>query len=192
MNLKWFLYRWCPLEKDSIVIIWIQWLYIPFFIRRNLYFFHKKPILNSILFIKADHPTPGSIDICLVTDDSLSDVVAHLESNGVVIEEGIVPRTGAAGPIRSVYFRDPDMNLIEISSYDTSSDEWMDDWRNFFIFFFFLIFFFNHFFLHQKKAAATVENIFSSNFIISFDSNFWSPSSNANQKGLAKLVYPDT
>ena len=69
---------------------------------------------------KANHPTSGSIDLCLITDDNLSDVVAHLEANGVVIEEGILPRTGATGPIRSVYFRDPDMNLIEISSYDLS------------------------------------------------------------------------
>ncbi len=66
---------------------------------------------------KAQNPTPGSADICLVTSSSLEDVIAHLTSCGVPIIEGPVERTGAQGPILSVYIRDPDMNLIEISNY---------------------------------------------------------------------------
>ena len=67
---------------------------------------------------KAAHPTPGSVDICLISAVPLSDVVAHLARSGVAIIEGPVERTGAQAPIRSVYFRDPDMNLIEVSTYD--------------------------------------------------------------------------
>jgi catechol 2,3-dioxygenase-like lactoylglutathione lyase family enzyme len=67
---------------------------------------------------KAGHPTPGSADICLISAVPLSEVIAHLTSCKVPILEGPVPRTGATGPIRSVYFRDPDQNLIEVSSYD--------------------------------------------------------------------------
>ncbi|WP_020660999.1 VOC family protein [Amycolatopsis benzoatilytica] len=66
---------------------------------------------------KAERPTPGSADLCLITADSLEQVVADLAAHGVAIEEGPVDRTGATGPIRSVYFRDPDRNLIEVSVY---------------------------------------------------------------------------
>ncbi|GAB3365396.1 VOC family protein [Amycolatopsis echigonensis] len=66
---------------------------------------------------KADRPTPGSADLCLITADSLEQVVDDLAAHGVPIEEGPVDRTGATGPIRSVYFRDPDRNLIEVSVY---------------------------------------------------------------------------
>jgi catechol 2,3-dioxygenase-like lactoylglutathione lyase family enzyme len=66
---------------------------------------------------KADHPTPGSADLCLITDTPLSEVVEHLGSSGVPIIDGPVLRTGAMGPIQSVYIRDPDGNLIEISVY---------------------------------------------------------------------------
>ena len=67
---------------------------------------------------KAAHPTPGSIDVCLIAAVPLAEVIAHLGRCGVAIIEGPVMRTGARGPIRSVYFRDPDMNLIEVSTYD--------------------------------------------------------------------------
>ena len=66
---------------------------------------------------KADRPTPGSIDLCLITSTPLSDVIAHLRRCEVAILEGPVDKTGATGPIRSVYFRDPDANLIEVSNY---------------------------------------------------------------------------
>lgn len=65
---------------------------------------------------KADRPTPGSADFCLITTTPIHEVVLHLESCGVRILEGPVPRTGATGPILSVYFRDPDLNLIEVSN----------------------------------------------------------------------------
>ncbi|MEO9135358.1 MAG: VOC family protein [Casimicrobiaceae bacterium] len=67
---------------------------------------------------KAAHPTPGSIDLCLITTGTLDAVVTHLGSCGVPIIEGPIVKTGATGPIRSVYFRDPDANLIEVSTYD--------------------------------------------------------------------------
>ena len=66
---------------------------------------------------KAARPTPGSIDLCLVTSTPLDDVVAHLRRCDVEIIEGPVAKTGATGAIRSVYFRDPDQNLIEVSNY---------------------------------------------------------------------------
>jgi catechol 2,3-dioxygenase-like lactoylglutathione lyase family enzyme len=66
---------------------------------------------------KAARPTPGSIDLCLITSTPLDDVVAHLRRCNVEIIEGPVAKTGATGPIRSVYFRDPDQNLIEVSNY---------------------------------------------------------------------------
>jgi catechol 2,3-dioxygenase-like lactoylglutathione lyase family enzyme len=67
---------------------------------------------------KARHPTPGAIDLCLVTLTPLAQVAAHLEACGVKIAEGPVARTGATGPITSLYFRDPDGNLVEVSNYD--------------------------------------------------------------------------
>ncbi|KAF4105305.1 glyoxalase domain-containing protein 5 [Onychostoma macrolepis] len=66
---------------------------------------------------KAKTPTPGSADLCLITKTPLTAVAAHLKACGVTIEEGPVDRTGAVGPIRSLYFRDPDHNLIEVSNY---------------------------------------------------------------------------
>ncbi len=65
---------------------------------------------------KAARPTPGSADLCFLTAVPLADVVAHLQSAGVAIVEGPVQRTGATGPILSVYFRDPDGNLIEVAN----------------------------------------------------------------------------
>jgi catechol 2,3-dioxygenase-like lactoylglutathione lyase family enzyme len=66
---------------------------------------------------KALAPTPGSADLCFIADRSIADVAAHLRARGVSIEEGPVERTGATGPIVSIYIRDPDQNLIEISNY---------------------------------------------------------------------------
>lgn len=66
---------------------------------------------------KARVPTLGSGDFCLIAGVPLDDVIAHLKKEGVAIEAGPVARRGALGPIRSVYFRDPDGNLIEVSEY---------------------------------------------------------------------------
>lgn len=66
---------------------------------------------------KAERPTPGSGDFCVITELPLEAVMRHLQANGVALEDGPVPRTGAIGPIRSLYLRDPDNNLVEIASY---------------------------------------------------------------------------
>lgn len=65
---------------------------------------------------KALRPTPGSADLCFLTGTAIDDVIAHLTAAGVAIETGPVRRTGARGPILSVYIRDPDRNLLEISN----------------------------------------------------------------------------
>lgn len=65
---------------------------------------------------KALKPVPGAIDVCFITDTPLEQVVAHIESCGVKIVEGPVPKTGATGPLNSVYIRDPDGNLVEIAN----------------------------------------------------------------------------
>ncbi|XP_071381359.1 glyoxalase domain-containing protein 5 [Centroberyx affinis] len=72
---------------------------------------------------KARRPTSGSADLCLITKTSLATVAAHLKVCGVEIEEGPVERTGAVGMITSLYFRDPDHNLIEVSNYSQSKSE---------------------------------------------------------------------
>lgn len=66
---------------------------------------------------KAKYPTPGSIDLCLITNTPLPEIKVHLKNCGVAIESGIVPRTGAMGAIASLYIRDPDGNLLEIANY---------------------------------------------------------------------------
>ena len=67
---------------------------------------------------KAERPTPGSADLCLIAQGPLDAVIAHLAACDVAILEGPVRRTGALGPITSVYFRDPDGNLVEVSCYE--------------------------------------------------------------------------
>ncbi|MFJ4054919.1 VOC family protein [Pseudomonas sp. NPDC089743] len=64
---------------------------------------------------KAHLPVPGALDLCFIASVSLEEVIAQLERQRWPIIEGPIQRTGATGPIRSVYVRDPDLNLIEIS-----------------------------------------------------------------------------
>lgn len=66
---------------------------------------------------KAHRPMPGSGDVCLVTSVPLAEVMAHLKACGVALIDGPVRRTGAVGTLLSVYFRDPDLNLVEVSNY---------------------------------------------------------------------------
>ena len=65
---------------------------------------------------KARNPAPGTADLCFITSTPLPEVIHHLQSCGIEIVEGPANRTGATGPIRSVYIYDPDGNLIEISN----------------------------------------------------------------------------
>ncbi len=66
---------------------------------------------------KASRPTPGSADLCFITSTPINDVVSEILQAGTPIVEGPVERTGATGEIMSIYIRDPDGNLIEISQY---------------------------------------------------------------------------
>jgi len=66
---------------------------------------------------KAKTPCPGSADLCFISATPVEKWQSFLLSKGVPVEEGPVQRTGAKGPIRSLYIRDPDGNLIEISNY---------------------------------------------------------------------------
>jgi len=65
----------------------------------------------------ADKPTSGSADICFVTSVPVPGVIAHLNSCGVRLVGGPVKRNGARGMMMSVYFRDPDLNLVEVANY---------------------------------------------------------------------------
>ncbi len=88
--------------------------------RRGLQFGRQK--LNLHLYgkefePKAQHPTPGSADLCFITSTPLDDVRRELGEKQIPIELGPVERVGAVGTLLSVYVRDPDLNLIEIANY---------------------------------------------------------------------------
>jgi catechol 2,3-dioxygenase-like lactoylglutathione lyase family enzyme len=68
-----------------------------------------------------NHAMEGAGDVCLITNWTIDKVIAHLKACKVVILEGPVTKSGALGPIQSVYFNDPDNNLIELSVYEESS-----------------------------------------------------------------------
>jgi catechol 2,3-dioxygenase-like lactoylglutathione lyase family enzyme len=73
---------------------------------------------DKVEWFTADHETAGSDDLCFLTSSTPDDVVAHLRGCGVAIEEGPTRKQGARGTLLSVYCRDPDGSLIEISSYE--------------------------------------------------------------------------
>ena len=73
---------------------------------------------DKVEWFTADRETAGSDDLCFLTSSTPEQVVAHLKACGVAIEEGPVMKQGAQGVLRSVYCRDPDGSLIEISSYE--------------------------------------------------------------------------
>jgi catechol 2,3-dioxygenase-like lactoylglutathione lyase family enzyme len=88
--------------------------------RQALRFGQQKINLHSAAKVPglvADRPTPGSGDLCFITLTPLAEVIEHMESCGVEIIAGPGPRAGAIGTIQSIYFRDPDQNLIEVSNY---------------------------------------------------------------------------
>ncbi|MET0677942.1 MAG: VOC family protein [Bradyrhizobium sp.] len=91
--------------------------------RTSLMFGHQKINVrqrdaDKVEWFTADHVAAGSDDLCFLTSSTPDEVVAHLKANGVAIEAGPGPRQGACGTLRSVYCRDPDGSLIEISSYE--------------------------------------------------------------------------
>jgi catechol 2,3-dioxygenase-like lactoylglutathione lyase family enzyme len=73
---------------------------------------------------KAARPTPGSADLCFIAETPIEKVVEELNEKNIEIIEGIVERTGIAGTLLSVYFRDPDQNLIEVSNYVHGEKIW--------------------------------------------------------------------
>ena len=75
---------------------------------------HPDPSPHDLV---ADKPTVGSADLCFITQTPLADVIAHLEACKVAIIGGPIARSGAEGSINSVYFRDPNGNLIEVANY---------------------------------------------------------------------------
>ena len=88
--------------------------------RRALHFGNQKINLHEVgkeFEPKAARPTAGSGDICLIAETPVAAVATELEEKGIAIEVGPVPRTGAVGELESVYIRDPDGNLVEISNY---------------------------------------------------------------------------
>ncbi|XP_053130188.1 glyoxalase domain-containing protein 5 [Hemicordylus capensis] len=94
--------------------------------RKALHFGKQKFNLHEVgkeFEPKAQRPMPGSLDICLVTEMPLEQLMVHLKACGVRIEEGPVARTGAVGPITSIYFRDPDQNLLEVSNYSSPLEQ---------------------------------------------------------------------
>ena len=90
--------------------------------RRALHFGNQKINLQVLGMETRNRAAIGSGDLCLVTAWPLADVAAHLRRERIEIIEGPVPKTGASGAMTSIYFNDPDRNLIEISSYGSRAE----------------------------------------------------------------------
>jgi catechol 2,3-dioxygenase-like lactoylglutathione lyase family enzyme len=86
--------------------------------RRALKFGNQKINLQTLGQETRNHACIGSGDLCLITSWPVQNVLDHLVKEGVAVVEGPVTKSGAGGPITSVYFNDPDGNLIEVSRYD--------------------------------------------------------------------------
>ena len=89
--------------------------------RMALHFGQQKINLHEVgrdYELVAARPTPGSGDLCFITSTPMDVVLAHLAACEIAVEVGPVLRTGAIGPMLSVYFRDPDGNLIEVANYN--------------------------------------------------------------------------
>ena len=86
--------------------------------RRAMHFGNQKINLQVLGQELRNHAQTGSGDLCLITNWQIDDVIAHLNAEAVEILEGPVTKSGAMGPITSVYFNDLDGNLIEVSTYD--------------------------------------------------------------------------
>ena len=85
--------------------------------RRALQFGQQKINLQTLGMEPRNHAAVGAGDVCLITDGPTARVLAHLTAEGVPVLEGPVTKSGAQGPIESVYFNDPDGHLIEVSRY---------------------------------------------------------------------------
>jgi catechol 2,3-dioxygenase-like lactoylglutathione lyase family enzyme len=85
--------------------------------RRALRFGQQKINLQTLGMEPRNHAAVGAGDVCLITDWPTARVLAHLTAEGVPVLEGPVTKSGAQGPIESVYFNDPDGHLIEVSRY---------------------------------------------------------------------------
>ncbi|MDO5289837.1 MAG: VOC family protein [Pseudomonadota bacterium] len=91
--------------------------------RRALAFGTQKINLQTLGQELRNRAATGSGDVCLITDWPTPRLLAHLATQGVTVLEGPVTKTGAQGPITSVYFNDPDGNLIEVSRYGADGEQ---------------------------------------------------------------------
>ncbi len=113
-------------KRLSFILKFLEWHIVNFnhqrggAVRQSLHFGTQKINLHdaaSPFWPHARNPAAGSIDLCFITQQPLGDWQQHLTNCGIVIENGPVRKAGANGPLLSIYIRDPDGNLVEISNY---------------------------------------------------------------------------